>query len=297
MFREKSFSEAHKEAKDEGREKGKNVSVQFVLRRHEDPGKLPDGMSADFITEQGIANAKETGGDLAYEATYLMVTGSKGVNRARETGGYILGSFRDEAGAEAIVNKEMSAEAQEKAGHGKMPPGDVVIYRSGDLDPVKNFAKVMKEAKGAGAKDLTEVIQFWMDNPDKAKEAGALTSEEVAAELAHRLSIGIKMSDRLYEETDLRAENLTHGPKPDALLKEVILQKDGTRGFKKLEEIGGAFNAGEEVVFDINRDSDGELSLKIKFRGEEYDVDMNRLDELQDLYKKMQEEKREKSKV
>jgi len=294
VFREKSFSEAHREAKDAGREKGKNVSVQFVLRRHENPGKLPDGMSADFITEQGIANAQKTGGDLADEATYLMVTGSKRVKRGRETGGHIAGSFRDEAGAAALVNKEMSAEAQEKAGHGKMPPGDVVIYRSGDLDPVKNFATVMKQSKEAGAKDVTEVIQFWIDNPDKAKAAGTLTSEEVAAELAHRLSIGVKMSDRLYEDTDLRIENLTHGPKPDALLSEIMLQKDGTRGFEKLEEIGGAFNAGEGVVFDINRDSDGEVSLKIKFRGEEYGVDMNRLDELQDLYRKMQEEKRKK---
>lgn len=278
----------------EGKERGRNVNLKFVFRRHEEPGKTPEGMSADFLTEFGTQRAKERGKVLAGADEYLMVAGSKGVKRARETGGLLLGGFRDEEGASAIVNREMSGEQQEKMGHGKMPPGDVVIYRSGDLDPVKNFAAIAKEAKAQGAADLQAQIQWWLDNPDRARALGAPTSEDVAAEFAYRLGIGMRMSGRLFEGLDVRFENLTHGPKPDAFLKEVMM-KDGKRGFEKLEEIGGMFQPGEDVEFDVKRDAQGQASVKISFRGKEYGVDTQRLEELQARYHNMQAQKVKKT--
>ncbi|MFA7286106.1 MAG: hypothetical protein WC052_00335 [Patescibacteria group bacterium] len=295
MFHENSFSEAHREAKDEGREKGKNVSVQFVFRRHEEPGKTPTGMSADFLTEKGIAGAKQRGHDLANSGEYVMFFGSKGVQRARETAGHMIGTFRDEAGAAALINKPMTAEDQQRAGHGELPPGDVAIYRSSDLNPVPNFAKINEAAKAEGAKTIDESVQYWLDNPEKAKELAAGTPEETAAELAHRLGLGIKMSGKLYEDTNLRVENLTHGPKLEALLHEVMIDDTGKRGFGRLEEMGGMFQPGEDVNLAIHRNDEGELDLGgIDFRGKHYGVDMERLDELRDLYRKMQEEKRKK---
>lgn len=278
----KRFGEAFREAKQEGKEKGKNVNITFAFRRHEEPGKTPDGMSADFLTEAGVERAKAHGKKLAKDE-YLMVAGSKGVERARKTGGHMLSSFRDEAGAAAIVNKEMSAERQEKSGHGEMPPGDVAIYRSDDLDPVSNLKKVFMEAKDKGAETLQAKIQYWLDNPERAVELGAGTPEDTAAEFAHRLNVGVKMSAKLFEGLDMRFENLTHGPKLEAFLQEVLV-RDGKRGFKNLDEIGGSSSPGEEISFDITRDDKGELGIKLRFRDNEYDIDMERFGELQELY-------------
>lgn len=287
MPRGQPFAEAYREARAEGRERGKNVHLTFVFRRHEEPGKTPEGGSADFLTDLGKQRAKERGKGLAGADEYLMVAGSRGVKRARETGGLMLGAFRDEEGAVAIVNREMSAEKQRTLGHGEMPPGDVVIYRSGDLDPVKKFGDIAKAAKAQGAADLQAQIQWWLDHPDQAQQLGAPTSEDVAAEFAHRLGIGMKMSGRLLEGLDMRFENLTHGPKPDAFLKEVMV-REGKRGFDRLEDIGGMFQPGEEMEFDVKRDAQGQASVKIHLRGQEYAVDMARLEELQRLYQERQ---------
>ena len=265
------------------------MHLTFAFRRHEEPGKTPEGMSADWLTEAGKAHAKETGKGL--EAEYLMVAGSKGVKRARETGGLILGSFRDEHGASAIVNREMSADQQKDLGHGEMPPGDRVIYRSGDLDPVKNFAAVVKAAKAEGAMDLGSQIQWWLDHPAECQAMSVPTSKEIAAEMAHRLSIGLKMSGKLYAGLDVRFENLTHGPKLEALLKEILVH-EGQAGFKRLEEIGGMVQPGENIDFDIRRDETGQESIKLKLRGHEYDIDMAALARLQELYARRQEANR-----
>ncbi|MBI2551917.1 hypothetical protein HYW17_01285 [Candidatus Uhrbacteria bacterium] len=282
----KRFQEAYREARQEGRERGKNVNVKFVFRRHEQPGiDEKAGTPMDFLTEAGVELAKKTGRELPQDA-YLMVAGSRGVKRARESGGHMLGSFRDEAGAAAIVNREMSGEQQEKMGHGKIPPGDVVIYRSGDLDPEKGFSIIRGAARQEGvAKELPAVVDWWLANQNKTRDLGAPALEDIAAEMAHRLTVGVNMSGKLYEGLDVRFENLTHGPKLVAFLKEVLLKKDGTRGFEKLEEIGGMVKPGEAVEIDIKRDEKGRMDMKLKFRGKEYDIDQKRLLELVDLYR------------
>lgn len=288
MSERKPFSEAYHEARAEGRERGCSVNVQFSFRRHEEPGKTPEGLSADFLTERGVERAREHGTRLAVgPEDYVMVVGSKAVNRARETGGYMLGIFRDDEGAAAIINKELGPEVQEQMGHGKMPPGDIVIYRSGDLDPVPGFAAIVKEAKVEGCADIKSQIQWWLDHPERAAALGVPTSREVAGNLAHRLLIGENMSAKLYEDTNVRVENLTHGPNAEALLREVML-REGKQGFDKLEEIGGMLEPGENVDFGIKRDANGELVIQGNLRGHKFSIDEERLRELQDEYMERQ---------
>lgn len=290
MTERQGFAEAYREARAEGHERGKGVNIQFSFRRHQEPGKTLEGLSTDYLTEKGVAEAREMGTRLDVGPDdYFMIAGSKAVKRARETGGHMLGTFRDAEGAAAIINKELSADEQERMGHGKIPPGDIIIYRSSDLDPVTGFGKIAQEAKAAGCVNIESRVQYWFDHPERAQALGIPTSREIASNMAHRLGIGVNMSAKLYEDTNVRMENLTHAPNPEAFLREVLLMRHGKRGFDKLEEIGGMFQPGENVDFEINRDPNGKLTIQgTFFRGAKFHIDEAELKMLQDEYMERQ---------
>jgi len=79
----------------------------------------------------------------------------------------------------------------------------------------------------------------------------------------------------------------THQGLPEALLKEVLVrQKDDQEliGFEKLEDIGGALKFTESMEFLIKIDEHGNKILKLNFRGQTYDIDMDKLNELAQSY-------------
>ena len=57
-------------------------------------------------------------------------------------------------------------------------------------------------------------------------------------------------------------------------------------GFDNLEEVGGALKFTEGMEFIIKTDEQGDKKLTVKFRGQEYDIDMEKLNELAKSYAK-----------
>lgn len=289
------FARELAEKREAGYERGKNVHMTISFIRHQEPGKTPEGMSADFLTDKGIAAASERGKRIPHE--YIFVMGSKGVKRARQTGALELESATSPEGIANAVNKKMTPELEARS-HEKFAKGEYLIYRHGDLDPVKGLKDMWLEG-GTKAKETVErgeipedqkenyQYDYYLNNPDRARELKAQTPREVAQDMAHRLFTHLIMSKRIYEGMDLNARNYTHGPKPECALKFMLRQPDGKLGFDKIEEIDGPFKPGESFELDVQRDEKGELKpLKI-LRGEQElgTLDLEAVKQLVEEYK------------
>jgi hypothetical protein len=273
----------------EERERGHNTHVDFTFTRHGTPGKTPEGMSADFILPEGLEQVREVG--KKEKAEYVLVTGSSNVKRARETGkSYMEGV--NESGLTEIINKKGSEKTAEFG-----------VYAIADLNAIKDVSKVYKPLLDEGKKLIAEgklqkeelegyASGKYLQVPEeKFKEQGVATLKETAMEMAHHLSSGIKMSGRLFEGIEVKVNNFTHGPRTECLLKFVLKQKDKT-GFDDVKEIGGPVKPGESIDFFIERDEKGELKpIKIKFRGEEYDFDMDKFNQLVEEYQEKKAKK------
>ncbi|MEW6407667.1 MAG: hypothetical protein AB1465_03180 [Patescibacteria group bacterium] len=289
------FAREYHEKGEKGFERGKNVSMTVTFSRHEEPGKTPEGMSADFLTEKGIAAAYEKGKKIPNE--YIMAVGSKSVERARQTGALELESATGPEGMANAVNVRMTPEL-EKMGHKKFAAGEYLIYRHGDLNPVRGLKDMWLEG-GIRAKEAVEggiipanqkenyQYDYYFNNPARARELGAQTPREVAREMAHRANTCLKMSGRIYEGMDLDVRNYSHGPRLECLLKYVLRQPDGRLGFDKIEEIGGAFKPGESFDLDVQRDEKGELKSVPILRGEKElgTLDLKAIEQLVKEYK------------
>lgn len=251
----------------EKKEFGKNVHAVLEFLRHATPGKTPEGMSADFLTEGGKEMARGLGKERPKEK---KVGGySSPAKRAQETGDLYLDNTDDSV---EIVNRTI---AETKATYPAQKEGNIFRMKTKqELAPVAGFAKIMplakayaKAEKEAGSKldDLTLIIQFYLDNPDICEENGVDLPREAASSIAHRVATELGMTERFAADTDVRLINVTHGPKLEPFLKEVI-------GFKKLEEIGGAVKEGENIQFVIDIDANKEKAVTMLFRGKGYDL-------------------------
>jgi hypothetical protein len=275
-------------------ERGKNTKVIETFTRHGKPGKTPEGMSADFILPEGLEEIKEKGKG-EKDLQYYMIAGSNSVKRARETGkAYSEGV--NETEAIEIINKE---------GKDGTKLSEFGVYAMSDLDPFKDAAKILKPILDEGKKLIEEqkltnqelegwaIAKFLKVPDEKFKEQDVPTPREVAARMAHRLSSGVKMSDKIFKDLEMKVNNFTHSPNPECLLKYVI-KNNGKSGLDDIAEIGGTFKPGENVDFIIERDGQGNLKpIKINFRGKEYDFDMDEFNKLIEEYneKKQQEKK------
>lgn len=289
-----AFAREYYEKGEQGYERGKNVSMTITFSRHEEPGKTPEGMSADFLTEEGIKKAKARGKEIPHQ--YVMVVGSKAVLRARETGALELESATGPEGMASAVNVRMTPKL-EKMGH-KRFAGEYLIYRHGDLNPVRGLKEMWleggtkaEEAVTRGEIDRSQKenyrYDYYLNNPDRAYELGAQTPREVAQEMAHRVETCLKMSGRIYEGMDLNVRNYSHGPRLECLLKYVLRQPDGRLGFDKIEEIGGAFKPGENFDLDVARDENGNLKPIKVLRGKKEigSLDLEAVKQLVEEYK------------
>jgi hypothetical protein len=276
----------------EKKEFGKNVHAVLEFLRHATPGKTPEGMPADFLTEGGQAMAKGLGKQRPKEK---KVGGySSPAKRAQETGDLYLDNTDDSV---EVINNTM---AKTKANYPAQKQGNVFRMKTKqELAPVVDFAKIMllakayaKAEKEAGSKldDLTLTFQFYLDNPDLCEQNGVDSPREAAASIAHRVATELGMTERFVEDTDVRLINVTYGPKLEPFLKEII-------GFKKLEDIGGAVKEGENLQFVVDIDNDKNKKVILVFRDKEYEMTPEQIKTISDLsqeYKKKLEKAKRK---
>lgn len=276
--------EVESASQEQGPRFGRNVHVEIEFMRHEEPGKTPEGMSADYLTEGGRQKAAAKGKTIdkpvkGYSSPKL---------RAQETIDLQLQNVDIDEEVQVINQRQAAAAGPREfktvgeIAKGQKPENVFNIRVRSELDVAANFAKIMpecqawaKEQVASGSKrsvyDL--VVQYYLDHPERAVELGVTTPEESARKIAFAADREIRMTPRLYSDSDIKLLNGTHGPNLEPFLQKII-------GFKSLEEIGGALNPGEGFKLDSKTDSAGNQTVKLLFRDKEYPVDTEQIRKL-----------------
>lgn len=269
----------------EQKEFGGNVNAILEFKRHQDPGKDPaTGMSADFLTEKG-QGASAADGQKIDDATVKGFASPK--LRAQETVDLMLQNVNDDVKVINKTTETLKGTGAENLVNNQREKNKFNIRTKKELDAVANFGKVMPLAsawaegqikEGAKLDKYSLIVQWYLDNPDVCKENGVLTGHETAVEIAERVSTELGLTERLYSGSDVRLINVTHGPKIEPFLQEVI-------NFKNLEEIGGALQPGESIQFKVSIDANKQKEVKLLFRDKEYSIDEIKIKDLAQEYR------------
>lgn len=283
------------ETKDAEKKFGHNIEMVASFRRHYDPAKDDKGMSLDSLTEAGIENAKTLGKTLNDEPVIKGYGSPK--ERAKDTIDFALDKVDENV---RVLNQKQTPGLNDKSARTYM------IRQKKELDTVPRsvvpvWLEAMAYAKDqVAAGDKTSALdlatQYLFDHPERLEATGSPSMRVIAQDTAARLDLYRRMSGRLYDDSHVRLENGTHGPKLESILKEIILRKEGDKvikGFNNVSEIGGAFNPGENFDAVITRDAQGNEKMTIRLRGQEYDVDMDALKTLAGEYKQRMEQAKE----
>lgn len=271
---------------------GRNVHAVLEFVRHEVPGKTPDGMSADYLTEEGKKRAADKGPVIrekhvaAFASTKL---------RAQET--VDLGIQNVEEGVKVVNRKlkEFMGTGAEERTDGQREENEFRIKTKKELGVAENFSAILedatiwansKQAAGSDRSMYDLIIQYYLDNEKVCVERGITTPSEAAYQTAYRVDHEIRMTDHFLSESEIRLINVSHGPKLEPFLQRVLVQESGRLGFESLEEIGGALEPGEKFELVVDIDNEGEKSVVLVFREKEYKIDLDRVKVLADEYKK-----------
>ncbi len=258
---------------------GINISAVIEFKRHQVPGKTPDGMSADFLTKEGQQGSSLDGQEIKEKSVGAY---SSPKNRAQETVDLMLDNVDEDT---RVINKKIESLADSRMAGGssdQRPENKFNVKLRRELDTTANFGELMPLAKKWAEEQLNSgskldmyslIVQWYLDKQKICQEKGVLTSKETAAEISHQLAWELGMTQRFYSGSDVRLINVTHGPKLEPFLKEIV-------GFNKLEEIGGALKPGEKFEFLVKIDEDKKKTTLLKFRNREYQVDEEKIMEL-----------------
>lgn len=263
-------------------EKGHNVRLEAFFRVRFEPKRDEKGVPTDELSEESLSKLEEA--TVNYPAYKDGVKGKSGIQqRTQESRDIIL----DKLGEKKYSRRKLNIL------HLPIP------LKSGTI-PKDFYAKMYAERpelKGDASGKRTGRIEYILATPrEDADKYKFLVGDEAASVLAYLADRYIKMSGRLKNESKIGIENVTHGITPEAFLKEVAIKDDGSH-IESLSEFcdeknpEGALSGGEAVRLSVKRDEHGEASASIIFRGKEYNIDMERLAQLADLYKTKTKEK------
>lgn len=273
---------------------GLNVHAVLEFGRHEIPGKTPEGMSADFLTDEGKEKAASRGRGVK-EANVAGYSSPK--ERAQETVDLEIAAAQlESAGAVEVVNRKIEDLSEELVAEGSQKDSNQFKVKiKKELDTVVGFQKIFSQAKHWAEAQMNEgserslmdlIVQFYLDNPQLCEQEGVTTPHEAASQIAYRADIETRMTEKFLNGTDIRLVNITHGPKLEPFLLEVIDE------FETLEDIGDSLDPGENFEFEVQTDAVGQRTIKLNFRNKIYNVNQSKLELLAKEYRdKLKSEK------
>lgn len=237
---------------------GTNVQIHAIFMRHGEKDESGE------LTEEGKRQATELGNDLVSKDAIKAY--SSPAQRVLETVQQVVEA--------APHDKKLNTRIRTELG---LPPSS------------KLFSEKFEQLqKGGGDKAVEWYLSFGDKNPDSE----TTSPHEIAESLAYIITKYLKMAGKLYSGSSIDLINGTHQGLPEALLKEVLKRKIDDKkeiiGFDNLEEIGGALKFAESMEFLIKTDEQGNKSLRLNFRGQTYDLEMDKLSELAKSYAEKQ---------
>jgi broad specificity phosphatase PhoE len=238
---------------------GRNVEIHAVFVRHGEKGEGGE------LTEEGKNQAAEFGEQLEKKDAVKGYVSP--VQRAIETVERIIESSPHDKKLKTRIRTEIG-----------IPPSSKEFYAK--------FKELEKQGPDAAAEWF---LSFGAERPDTE----TASPHEVAESFAYVLAKYLRMADKLYSGSNIDLVNGTHQGLPESLLKEVLKRKMDDKeviGFDKIEDIGGALRFTEGMEFVVKTDSEGNKRLTVNFRGQGYDIDMAKLDELAKSYAEKQKQ-------
>jgi len=253
-------------------EVGTDVELHTIFLRHGEKDKKGK------LTKRGEEQAREYGRTLE-KADVTKAYGSS-ASRASRTAALAVANSPD---AKRHYTKTVGGKKIQVRRASKLK--DVRIRREVNMPGMsKEFINDwVKHAERGGA----DAAADWFYGLKGRYDKKTATAKEVAQGFAYMVQRNIRLSGKVKHGYRANLLNGTHQTCPESLLKEVMIRDVGgrkIRGFKKIKEIGGALDYTEPIDFKITRDDKGKSQVYVEFRDHEYDVDMERLNELGDAY-------------
>jgi len=250
-------------------EKGRNVKVSAIFERHGQKESSQTTAETE-LTETGEKDSAEFGRSLP----------ERGVVK-----GYSSDTPRTMKTAELAVE---NSPTKVKAPKIRIDRGLGFYY-----DPKGDFFKNVRSV-GEDASDITECrnlqADYYLKFGDKRPDPRTISPVELAALIAKKVNTYINMADKLDSGSDVQLINATHDFNIAAFLKEVMVLSKKEEGepvkFEKIEEIGGGIGYNESFEVLAETDSHSNKTVKLIFRGKEYELDTKRLAELIEIAKK-----------
>ena len=296
-------------ARQEKREKGKNIEIVLVYIRHglRDP-------KDNSLTDIGREETKKIAEQLGLKGKFNIIKpyGST-VGPHENVEVESIASKRDWKMGRSLETATIFAETvlDENQDIYNPRPVDSVNYEEFKIPRPynhkkiydsfiqKNYDKLSDEEKKSAAKYAQKKTIEHLMSLDSPEAINFKT--EVAGGYALPLVHFSEMSKRLNPNQTILIPLGVHGGHMELLLQQAMVQenKDGKKsiGFKSLDEIGGEMDSSEGYSIKINRDENGELQNYIltffnqeKRPAGEFVLDAEKIKELADFYKELHKE-------
>lgn len=282
-------------------EYGKNAEIVLKFIRHGERDK--EGNLLDYGREVTKQRAIESGIQPT-EVNAVKAIGSPagpvgetGMQRSLETAHIYAHEIAGDEAFKTRAEKVLSYETYVNPS----PYNHTEVYNSflpEDYDSLDDEAKATAAAV-AQSETVNHLIN--LDTP----EARAY-KQEIAGSYAYVIDHYQRVAKRLNEDSKVLMPAGTHGGLMEFLLEEALVRTDKegnqVRGFRNLEEIGGAFMPSEAFNVDIATDENGNnKQLVVTFdnssrpAASEMYLDETRLRELRNYYQKLHSESTEQS--
>lgn len=272
-FREKNLGRIEK-----NKEKGENVIVHAIFIRHGEKEHEPDNPETG-LTLAGEWDSRVFGQGRGYKS-YIEPHASD-TPRTKDTAKYAT---------EQSPTKEKRALILED---------NLAFHYDPEGSFVKEVMKIKRDALGDNPEQLSEAefnakifeansrqADYYLNFGDQRPDLKTFSPVETASGVAKMVYDYERNSNDIKSGSDVDCINGTHDFNLAAFLKEVMIREvDGRkiRGFDSVEEIGGSFDFAESFEVLIKTDQSGKKEMKLVFRGREYAVDMDRLNELVEI--------------
>lgn len=262
---------------------GRNVEIRATFMRHGPKAEMGDTTARTLISAKGEQQVREIGKQLEVKRHGIKAYTSP-IERAVKTAELVL--EEQERKGTKIYNTRKRSELGLWSASDEFTRRWIEITNE-NLPP--NFEELEGDIKQevfdkAGDKALDN----WLKLKDQRPDESTPSPQEVAAGMARLVDRYIRMADRLYSGSEIDLLNTSHKGVLEPLLKEILLRKvrdkdnkeQVVKGFESIEEIGGGMRPSESWQLLIKTDESGNKNVKLLLRGQEYDIDMERLNEL-----------------
>jgi hypothetical protein len=271
--------------KNEKNEYGANVTIHAIFERHGEK-KNEKGTGETGLTEKGRINSRKFGENLS--ARSAIKNYDSNTDRTIETGELAKTGSPTE-------NKLKRRPREELAFHGSkgefynqlISIRDELMGENPEKLPEIEFERRRKEA-------ANKQMDYYFSFGDQRPDPSTYSSVETAATVASLVKKYINMPSKLKNDSGVDLINSSHDLVLASFLKEVMVREVGAkkiRGFDKIKEIGGVIDYNETFEILVKTDRQGQKTVKLIFRGQEYDLDLDRLEELDEINSKLKKEK------